>query len=48
MQRNLKRLMTAVLLGATLAFGALTAGFVAKQPATVQVACPGSGTSGGC
>jgi hypothetical protein len=48
MQRTLKRLIAAVLLGATLAFGTLAAGFVAQQPTTMQVACPGNGSGGGC
>lgn len=45
MQRNIKRIIAAALLGCALAFSAIGAGPLG-QPAAVM-ACPGNGTSGG-
>jgi hypothetical protein len=46
MQRRLKRLFVALLLGSALAFGTLGGGLLG-QP-TSALACPGNGTGGGC
>jgi hypothetical protein len=45
MQRSLKRMIAAVLLGSVVAFGTIVGGHLA-QP-TPAMACPGGGTGGG-
>jgi hypothetical protein len=47
MQRTLKRLLASVLLGTTLALGAITVGYIAQQPAVMQTADPGGGNGTG-
>jgi hypothetical protein len=46
MQRNLKRLVAAVLLGTALALGAVGAGYLA-QPTMTVATDPGGGNNGG-